>query len=115
MDRRMFIVGAASGLLAWPLVADAQPPGKVAVVGMLYPGSVRGSILDNARQGLRDLGYIDGKNIVFEVRFDDGKPETFPGLAADLVRSKVDVLLAVGPAALRAARDATGAIPTVAI
>jgi putative tryptophan/tyrosine transport system substrate-binding protein len=122
MDRRVFIVGAASGLLTWPLAAAAQPPGKVPVVGVLYPGigpetstTPSGPILNNARQGLRDLGYVDGKNIAFEVRFAGGKPETLPGLAADLVRRKVDVLLTIGPAALRAARDATSAIPIVAI
>ena len=116
MDRRVFIVGAASGLLTWPLAATAQQPGKVPVVGMLSPSSgPRAPIPDNARQALRDLGYVDGKNIAFEVRFADGKPETFPDFAADLVRRKVDVLLAIGPAALRAARDATSAIPIVAV
>jgi putative ABC transport system substrate-binding protein len=114
MDRRVFIVGAAGGLLAWPLVAAAQP-GKVPVVGVLNPIGPRGDIPDNARQGLRDLGYVDGKNIAFEVRFAGGNPETFPGLAADLVHRKVDVLLAIGPAALRAARDATSVIPIVAV
>ena len=116
MDRRMFIGGAAGGLLAWPLAADAQQPGKVPVVGVLYSGSgPPGPILNNARQGLRDLGYVDGKNIAFEVRFAEGKPQTLPGLAADLVRRKVDVLLTIGPAALRAAREATSTIPIVAI
>jgi putative ABC transport system substrate-binding protein len=115
MDRRTFIGGAASGLFAWPLAASAQQPAKVAVVGVLYPGSSAGPILDNARQGLRDFGYVDGKNIAFEVRFAGGKPETLLGLAADLVRRKVDVLLAIGPAALRAVSDATSAIPIVAI
>jgi putative ABC transport system substrate-binding protein len=115
MDRRMFIGGVAGGLLAWPLAAAAQQPGKVPVVGMLSPSIGPGPIFNNARQGLRDLGYVDGKNIAFEVRFAGGKPETFPGLAADLVRRKVDVLLTIGPAALRAARDATSAIPIVAV
>ncbi len=85
------------------------------VVGVLHPDpGPRAAIPDNARQVLRDLGYVDGKNITFEVRFADGKPETFPGLAAELVHRKVDVLLTIGPAALRAARGATIAIPIVA-
>jgi putative ABC transport system substrate-binding protein len=115
VERRTFIGGVAGGLLAWPLAAAAQQPGKVPVVGMLSPGIGPGPILDNARQGLRDLGYVDGKNIAFEARFAGGKPEAFPGLAADLVRRKVDVLLTIGPAALRAARDATSVIPIVAV
>jgi putative ABC transport system substrate-binding protein len=115
MDRRTFVGGVAGGLLAWPLATAAQQPVKVQVVGVLYPGNFRGPILDNARQGLRDLGYIDGKNIAFEVRLAGGKPETLPGLAADLVRRKVDVLLTIGPDALGAARDATSAIPIVAV
>ena len=115
MDRRTFIGTLTSSLLAMPPTARAQQAGKVPVVGVLHPDiGPRAAILDNARQGLRDLGYVDGKNIAFEVRFAGEKPETFPGLAADLVRRKVDVLLAIGPAALRAARDATSAIPIVA-
>ena len=115
MDRRTFIGGVAGGLLAWPLAAAAQQPAKLAVVGVLYSSTGPGPILDNARQALRDLGYVDGKNIAFEVRIAGEKPETLPGLAADLVRRKVDVLLTIGPAALRAARDATRAIPIVAV
>ena len=115
MDRRTFVASVAGGLLAWPLAVAAQQPVKGQVVGVLYPGSFSGPILDNALQGLRDLGYIDGKNIAFDVRFARGKPETLPGLAADLVRRKVDVLLTIGPDTLRAARDATSAIPIVAV
>ena len=71
--------------------------------------------VDTTRQGLRDLGYVEGQTIVFEVRFAGGKPETLSWFAADLVRRKVDVLLVIGPAAVRAARDATSTIPIVAI
>jgi len=120
MNRRTFVGHAAGGLLLSPLAVGAQEPGKAQVVGVLYPGSFPGAnfpipVLDNARQGLRDLGYFDGKNIAFEVRFAGGKPEALPGLAADLVRRKVDVLLTIGPDTLRAARDATSAIPIVAV
>jgi putative ABC transport system substrate-binding protein len=115
MDRRLFVVGAAGGLFAWPLAGATQQPAKLSVVGVLYPGSASGPILENARQGLRALGYVDGKNISFDTRFAGGKAETLRAHAADLVRRKVDVLLAIGPAALRAASDATSAIPIVAI
>jgi len=116
IDRRTFIGGFAGGLLTWPLAAAAQQPGKVPVVGVLIPVvGPRAGTVDTVRQGLRDLGYIDGKNIAFELRFAGGKPETFPGLAADLVQQKVDVLFAISPAAVRAAKDATSTIPVVAL
>jgi putative ABC transport system substrate-binding protein len=76
---------------------------------------VQRPVRDTTREGLRELGYVEGQTIVFEVRFAGGKPERYPGFAADLVRRKVDVLLAIGLPALRAARDATSAIPIVAV
>jgi len=116
MDRRTFVGSVASGLVVWPLAAAAQRPGKVPVVGVLNSASgPRSLTVDNARQGLHDLGYIDGQTILLEVRFAGGKPEAFPALAADLVRRRVDVLFVSSPAAVRAARDATSTIPIVAL
>ena len=116
MDRRTFIGSVAGGLLAVPLSGAAQQPGKVPVVGILNNSvGPRSRSVDTTRQELSDLGYVDGKTIVFEVRFAGGKPESYPAFAADLVRRKVDVLLAIGPPALRAARDATSSIPIVAV
>ena len=116
MDRRTFIGGFAGGLLAWPLAASAQQPGKAPIVGVLNTSAgPRSLTVDTARQGLRDLGYIDGQTIMWEVRFAGGKSEAFPAFAADLVRRKVDVLLVSGPAAVRAATDATSTIPIVAL
>ena len=70
MDRRTFIGTLTGSLLALPPATRAQQAGKVPVVGVLHPDiGPRAAILDNARQGLRDLGYVDGKNIAFEVRF----------------------------------------------
>src|SRR4249919_726965 len=116
MDRRTFIGGFAGGLLAWPLAATAQQPGKAPTVGVLNTSAgPRSFTVDTARQGLRDLGYIDGQTIMWEVRFAGGKTEAFPAFAADLVRRKVDVLLVSGPAAVRAATDATSTIPIVAL
>jgi len=71
--------------------------------------------VDTTRQGLRDLGYVEGQTIVFDVRFAGMKYESFPGLAGDLVRRKVAVILASGPVAIRAAKDATSTIPIVAV
>ena len=115
MDRRTFIGSVAGGLLAAPLLGAAQQSGKVPVVGILnYSVGPRSRSVDGTRQGLLELGYVEGQTIVFEVRFAGGKPESYPGFAADLVRRKVDVVLAIGTPALQAARDATSAIPIVA-
>jgi putative ABC transport system substrate-binding protein len=117
MDRRTFIASAATGVLAMPLGAFAQAQGRVWRVGFFYTGS-RQSALDTGRynafvQGMRELGYVDGKNVVIEARFADGKIERAPGLAAELVRLKVDVIVATGSVAYRALQHATTSIPVV--
>src|SRR2546425_3154018 len=118
ISRRAFIGDLAGGLLAAPLAAvTAQPPEKVRRVGYLNPGScadpVRQGRLEALRQGLRELGYVDGRNIAIESRWAEGNYDRFPALAADLVRSKVDVIVAVGGAATQAAQQATRTIPIV--
>jgi putative ABC transport system substrate-binding protein len=99
-----------------PLAADAQQAGKVWRIGWLVYGSPSPEsslVLDEGlRQGLRDLGYIEGKNIAIEYRYAEGRPERLPGLAADLVRLKVDLIIAPGDMA-KVAREATGTIPIV--
>jgi putative ABC transport system substrate-binding protein len=112
-DRRSFIATLASGLLAAPLAAEAQQARKVPVVGFLHSGGT--DSLTQLREALRDIGYIEGKNIVLERRSSRGNPEAFPALAEELVRLNVDVLYATGPPAVRAARDATSVIPIVAL
>jgi putative ABC transport system substrate-binding protein len=115
-SRRAFLGTLASGLLTAPLAAEAQQAGRVPVVGILVSGAgPRSFIVDTVRQGLRELGYIEGQTIGLDIRFAAMKQEAFPGLAADLVRRHVDVLLAGGPAAVRAAKDATITIPIVAV
>jgi len=75
MDRRTFIGSVAGGLLAAPLLGAAQQSGKVPVVGVLNPSvGPRSRSVDGTRQGLRELGYVEGQTIVFEVRFAGGKP-----------------------------------------
>lgn len=116
MDRRAFIASVAGGLLPVPLFGAAEQSGKVPVVGILNNSvGPRSRSVDTTRQGLRELGYVEGRTILFEVRFAGGNPDSFPPFAADLVRRRVDVILAIGTPALRAARDATSAIPIVAI
>jgi putative tryptophan/tyrosine transport system substrate-binding protein len=88
----------------------------VPVVGILNSGTGPRSLsIASVREGLRELGYIEGQTIVLEVRFAGGKSQAFPGLVADLVQRKTDIFLAIGPAAIRATRDATSTIPIVAI
>jgi putative ABC transport system substrate-binding protein len=116
VNRRAFIGTVAGGLLAAPGAVRAQQARKVPLVGVLNTGAgPRAVSVDTMRQGLRDLGYVENQTIAFDVRFAGGKPEAFPGLAADLVRQKVDVIYLSGPAAIRAAKDATSTIPIVAL
>jgi putative ABC transport system substrate-binding protein len=100
-------------LLAVPLALDAQPT-KIPRIGVLSPGSPGPSrILDAFRQGLRDLGYIEGQNVVIVYRFDEAKPGRLAELAAELVHLKVDVILTVNTPASQAAKNATRTIPIV--
>jgi putative tryptophan/tyrosine transport system substrate-binding protein len=114
MDRRMFL-GSLVSLLGAPLFVEAQPGRNGSVVGVLNSGFTGQSTAIAAfRSGLLDLGLIEGQTITLEIRSAGGKPEVLPVLAAELVQRKVDFILALGPAALKAARDATGTIPIVA-
>src|ERR1700730_12293764 len=116
IDRRAFLALVGLGALASPPAALAQQPGNVRVVGVLNLSiGPRSRIVETIRRGLRELGYVEGRTIALDVRSAGGKSETFPSLAADLVRRKVDVLVAIGPAALRAARDATDMTPIMAL
>jgi len=114
MDRRAFVTGLGT-MLAAPLSVGAQPAGKQYRIGLLSQGSASGSphIVEAFREQLRDLGYVEGKNIVIEYRFAEGKAERLPELAADLVQLKVDVIVASGTPAPLAAKDATRTIPIV--
>jgi putative tryptophan/tyrosine transport system substrate-binding protein len=101
-------------LLVAPLAAEAQAPPKVPRIGFLSPFSpTDGLRLEPFRQGLRELGYVEGQTIAIEYRFADGRPERLPALAAELVRLKVDILVAAGPPASEAAKQATSTIPIV--
>jgi putative tryptophan/tyrosine transport system substrate-binding protein len=101
-------------LLAAPLVTRAQPVGKPRI-GYLSsnPRSDTQDAIDAFRARLRDLGRLDGQNVLIEYRYADGKHESLPQLAAELVRLKVDVIFAFGTPASRAAKNATSTIPIV--
>ena len=98
------------GLLAGPLPTVAQQKGKVPRIGYLAP---RSAVPKEFKQGLRELGYIEGKNIIFEPRFAEGKFDRFPRFASELVRLKVDVIVTWSSPAARAAKKATTTIPIV--
>jgi ABC-type uncharacterized transport system substrate-binding protein len=112
--RRAFLGVLASGLLAAPLAAGAQQPEKVYRIGYLFYGSPgRSPELDAFRQGLRELGCIEGENTTIEYRFASGDVGRLPGLAAELVRLNLDVIVTPGTPAALAAKQATGTIPIV--
>ncbi len=104
-------------LLCAPLVGEAQRPGNIARVGILSAAQPRSaSFIQAFEHRLRDLGYVEGQNLIIEFRTGEGKAEWYPALAAELVGLHVDVLLVSGPEApLRAARDATRTIPIVMV
>ncbi len=112
-DRRRFVMGLGF-LLASPLVAQAQPAGKVPRVGFLYGGAPGPSReVDAFRRGLRELGYIEGQNIAIEYRFAGGQVERLPELAAELVHLKLDVIVVPYTPPALAAKRATSTIPIV--
>ena len=114
MNRREFIGTLAAGLLAAPLAAEAQQAAKVARIGFLATNLAASPHLQEAfRQGLRDLGYVEGRNVVIEYRSAEGKFERFPALAAELVALKVDVIVAAGTPGTLAAKQATRTLPIV--
>jgi len=115
MQRRTFVGIVAIGSLGWPLAAWTQATQRRTVVGVLFNSSPpeQYGALDALRAGLQDLGYVDGRNIAIDARYADGKLERLPALALELVATSPDVIVAAGPPAARALRDATGKVPIV--
>ncbi|HEV8581436.1 MAG TPA: ABC transporter substrate-binding protein [Thermoanaerobaculia bacterium] len=115
--RRAFISALAGGLLAGPRIADAQQAAKVYRVGYLTAGSVTANprVLEAFRQGLRELGWVEGQNLVIEYRSAEGRFDRLPELAAELVRLKVDVIVAAPTPGALAAKKATATVPIVGV
>jgi putative ABC transport system substrate-binding protein len=113
------LITLALGLFVAPLATHAQQPAKVARIGHLLSGELDSPetrvLLDAFRQGLRARGYVEGQNIVIEYRAADGRLERFPGLATELARLQVDLIVAPNTSAARAAQQVTTTIPIVAI
>jgi putative tryptophan/tyrosine transport system substrate-binding protein len=115
ISRRAFLRSVAVSVIAAPLAVEAQQPGKVYRIGFLGNGDPTQSApsLDAFRQGLRELGWVEGQNVAIEYRWADGHLERLPALASDLVRAPVDVILVAGGLAVRAALQATRTVPIV--
>ena len=114
VTRRAFLGTLTGGLLAAPLAAEAQPVGKSARIGYLANNLTANPHLREAfLQGLRDLGYVEGRNVVIEYRSAEGKSERLPTLAAELVALEVDVIVAPGTPLALAAKQATRTLPIV--
>jgi putative ABC transport system substrate-binding protein len=114
MNKKIVGVALATVILAFFHLVGAQPT-KVPRIGYLggVSPSTNAALIEAFRQGLRELGYVEGKNIVIEWRHHEGKVDRLPALAAELVRLKVDIIITVGPPAARAAKEATVTIPIV--
>ena len=115
MKRRTFLALVPGSLLAAPLAAEAQPTGKVFRVGFLLSGpmSERAHLVEAFRQGLSDLGYVEGQNIALVLRSQERGGKRLADLAVELVGLKVDLIVAGGLLAIQAAKDATRTIPIV--
>lgn len=117
MDRREFIGAIAVSVLVAPAAAQAQQAGRVYRLGFLRPTAPSPADQKTAPIGilaaLRELGYAEGRNLIVEQRYAEGKLDRLPALARELVQLRVDVIVPVGSAAIRAAKDATTAIPIV--
>src|SRR5262245_7324164 len=115
MKTIVFCVAIGELFVALTLAVEAQQPTTVPRIGYLSPTSpsVSPARIDAFRQGLRELGYVEGKNIVIDYRYAEGKFDRLPALAAELVRLKVDLIVTTGPTVTRAAKEATTTVPIV--
>jgi len=98
-----------------PLAAPAQPAGMPWRIGVVRGSAPPPAELEALRHGLRERGYVEGRNLVIETRWADGREERLPALVAELLRLKVDLIVASAPAATRAAKDATTTTPIVMV
>ena len=117
MRRRQFVKFIVGVALAWPLKAGAQHEGKLYRIAYFSAGAAAGQggagIEPSLVEALRELGWIEGKNVAFEYRYAEGHSDRLPGMATELVQLKVDVIVAPGTSASLAAKQATSTIPIV--
>ena len=120
MKRRAFIAGLGGAAVvhaSWPRMSQAQPAGKVARVGFMgnSTAALEANLVGPFRDGMRELGYADGRNVVFEYRWADGDYTRFPALVRELLAAKVDVIVTAGTPAALAVKSAGGSIPCVMV
>jgi putative ABC transport system substrate-binding protein len=118
MNRRLsmlvfFLISVPASISVSVLAAHAQQPGKIYRIGILQSASFEVAFIEGLRQGLRELGYVEGKHFALEVRWGETNRDRLSNLAAELVRLKVDIIVAGGGPATRAAKKATDTIPVV--
>ena len=115
MARKIFLLALGAVLVALCFSVEAQQPGRIPRIGFLSGASPSTNVprREVFRQGLRERGYVEGKTIVIEYRYAEGKLDLLRALAAELVRLKVDIILTAGPGPTRAAKTATSTIPIV--
>ena len=117
MQRREFIKLLSGIVAAWPLAARAQQPAKIPRIGFLgnSTATMEANLIGPLRDGLRELGYEEGRNVIIEFRWADGKYDQFPALVAELLAAKVDVIITAGTPATLAIKKATSTVPLVFI
>ena len=117
MQRREFITLLSGIVAAWPLAARAQQPAKIPRIGFLgnSTATMEANLIGPLRDGLRELGYEEGRNVIIEFRWADGKYDQFPALVAELLAAKVDVIITAGTPATLAIKKATSMVPLVFI
>jgi putative ABC transport system substrate-binding protein len=117
LNRREVITLLGGAAVAWPLVARAQQPAKVPRIGFLgnSTAALEANLVGPFREGLRDLGYVEGRNILIEYRWAEGQYERFPALITELIAQNVDVIVTAGTPASLAVKKATTSIPLVMV
>lgn len=117
ISRRIFVAAVAGGLLSAPLAARAQPAGKLRRIGFLgnSTAALEANLVQPFRDGLRELGYVEGRDVAIEYRWAEGQYERLPALVAELIALKVEVLVTAGTPAALAVKRATTTIPLVMV
>ena len=117
LNRRTFLAGTGAVLLAAPRASEAQSPAKVYRIGFMIgsSASTAAHLLDAFRQGMRESGWVEGKNFELEIRAAEGKLDRMPAIVAELLRLRVDLIIAGTTVAARAAKSATSTIPILIV